>query len=335
MRARVRLSGTYYFLDAGGRPRKEIALGADYPAAVRKWAELTITGLAPRTTFKDVADRYQREILPGKAPRTQKDNLSELARLMSFFNDPPASLEDIEPQHIRQYLDWRGQSAKVRANREKALFSHIWNFAREVGITALPNPCRGVKGFTESGRDTYIDDEVFQAVYDAAPQRLRDALDLAYLTGQRPADVLKMSVTDIQGGMLAVQQGKTGAKLRLRLVDDAGQPNGLGALVERIASEKRGRVIADIALICGANGQRMTEAGLDNSFDRARLAAIAKHPKLANQIKGFQFRDLRAKAGTDKADSAGLVESQRQLGHASSKMTEHYVRKGNVVTPTR
>jgi integrase len=31
----------------------------------------------------------------------------------------------------------------------------------------------------------------------------------------------------------------------------------------------------------------------------------------------------------------GMREAQRQLGHASAKMTEHYVRKGNVVTPTR
>ena len=52
----------------------------------------------------------------------------------------------------------------------------------------------------------------------------------------------------------------------------------------------------------------------------------------------FQFRDLRAKAGTDKADSAGDIrQAQAQLGHASVVMTETYVRqrKGAKVTPTR
>ncbi|TYP80016.1 MULTISPECIES: tyrosine-type recombinase/integrase [Nitrosomonas] len=52
----------------------------------------------------------------------------------------------------------------------------------------------------------------------------------------------------------------------------------------------------------------------------------------------FQFRDLRAKAGTDKADSSGDIrQAQKQLGHKSVTMTEHYVRdrKGNKVTPTK
>ena len=53
---------------------------------------------------------------------------------------------------IREYLDIRGQTAKVRANREKALFSHIYNKVREWGYTALQNPCQGVKGFRETGR---------------------------------------------------------------------------------------------------------------------------------------------------------------------------------------
>ena len=79
----------------------------------------------------------------------------------------------------------------MRANREKALFSHIFNKAREWGYTAAPNPCAGVKGFTERGRDAYIEDVTYKAVWDAADWPTRDAMDLAYLTGQRPADVLK------------------------------------------------------------------------------------------------------------------------------------------------
>ncbi|MNL88919.1 Phage integrase family protein [compost metagenome] len=52
----------------------------------------------------------------------------------------------------------------------------------------------------------------------------------------------------------------------------------------------------------------------------------------------FQFRDLRAKAGTDTAESSGDIrQAQRQLGHKSIQMTEHYVRerKGDKVGPTR
>lgn len=339
MRARVQRSGrTFYYLDTGSKPRHEIPLGSDYTEAVQKWAELTVTGPAPAVTFHSVAARYEREIIPTKAQRTQKDNLSELQKLKQFFNDP--ALDDIEPVDVRQYLDWRGSTAKVRANREKALLSHIWNFARERGITALANPCKGVKGFEELGRDVFINDDVLEAVRASASSAVRDAMDLAYLTGQRPADTLRMRETDIRDGALTVRQGKTGKTVRIRLTDDAGIPNGLGRLISDITERKKGSAVRNLALIISQGGFALSTSGLDNGFERARVKAAAKADQegkadLAARIRGFQFRDLRAKAGTEKADSHGLVEARRQLGHSSVKMTEHYVRLGQIVTPTK
>lgn len=336
MRARVKPSGrTFYYLDTGGKPRREIPLGSDYIEAVKQWAQLTANAAAPMITFKDVADRYTKEVIPLKAPRTQKDNIKELENLMQFFNNPPIELDSMEPQHVRQYLDWRGKTAKTRANREKALLSHIFNFAREKGITANPNPCRGVQGFEEPGRDVYVEDDVFSLVYQAANQSLKDALDLAYLTGQRPADVLNMSVTHIKDNKLSVSQGKTKTKLRFNLVDEEGQTNALGALINQIAERKREKKISDVALVCGQSGMRLTASGLDNAFDRARAKAIKLNPEKAAAIKAFQFRDMRAKAGTDKAETQGLMQAQRQLGHKSIKTTEIYVRLGNIVSPTK
>lgn len=344
MRARRQKSGkVFYYLDTGGKPRREIPLGDDYVAAVGQWAKLTISDkpTAAVVMFNDAAERYQREALPLKARRTQKDNLSELAKLLEFFNDPPAPLDQIQPQHVRQYLDWRGATAKVRANREKALLSHLWNFAREKGLTNLPNPCRGVRGFTETGRaEIYIDDAVFEAVYTAASQSLKDAMDLAFLSGQRPADVLRMTAAHIKNDMIAVRQGKTGKTVRIKLNDATGKRNALGQLIDRIMEGKRTKKVSGIALICGQDGTRLSAFGLDSAFDRARIKAAktateAGKVELASLIKGFQFRDLRAKAGTDKADSDGILAARQQLGHASITMTEHYVRQGNIVTPTR
>jgi integrase len=340
LRSRTQRSGkTYYYLDTGEKPRREIPLGPDYVIAVTKWAELTKVGvqLAP-ATFKDVADLYLRKVVPTKAPRTQRDNVKEIANLLAFFNDPPIAFEGIEPQHVRQYLTWRGESAKVRANREKALLSHIWNMARDWGLTVLPNPCAGIKGFKETGRDIYVEDEVLQAVYAAASRPLQDALDLAYMTGQRPADVLKMSATHIRDGALRVGQGKTAKKLQIA-IEDSGQPNELGRKLAEIADRKsKGRVL-ELALVVNLRGSRMTAYALDSAFDAARTKAAATAKKagndaLAQDIKAFQFRDLRAKAGTDKAGTDGIQAAQRQLGHASIRMTEHYVRLGDKVTPT-
>lgn len=70
---------------------------------------------------------------------------------------------------------------------------------------------------------------------------------------------------------------------------------------------------------------------LREKFDLAREAAeVAKSE--------FQVRDLRAKAGTDKAESSGdILQARDQLGHRTVVMTEQYIRnrKGNKVSPTK
>lgn len=326
MRVRVRGAKTWYYYDTGGNPRKEIPLGNDYAIAVKKWAELQINAKPVHSniiTFRYVAERYISEVIPTKAPNTQRDNHKELIWLFKFFDNPPAPLEKIEPINIRQYLDWRG---KIRANREKALLSHIWNKAREWGYTSLTNPCAGIKGFKETGRkNIYIEDSMFAAVYQAGSQPLRDAMDLAYLTGQRPSDVLKMTEHDINDGAITVTQNKTKAKLRISIEGE------LAALIQRIITRKSGHKVRSLSLIVGDDGRKLSSCALRGHFDRARESAgIDKD--------AFQFRDLRAKAGTDKAESSGDIrQAQKQLGHTSVTMTETYIRerKGDKVTPTK
>ena len=63
----------------------------------------------------------------------------------------------------------------------------------------------------------------------------------------------------------------------------------------------------------------------------------AGEPEAAAAVKRFQFRDLRAKAGADKADATDMRKAQEQLGHENMKTTETYVRAraGAKVTPTK
>ena len=355
MRARERPYGIYYYYDAGGKPRKEIPLGTDYIEAVRQWAQLEkqnipAFGLA---TFIDAADRYITAVLTTKAKRTQEDNLKELAYLREFFGNPPAPLDQIQPIHVRQYMTWRVAKShamavdknqnriaknqpplpipenhgQVRANRDKSLLSHIFNHARECGLTAAPNPCNGIKGYKETGRDTYVEDDMYGRVYQSACEPLKESMDLAYLTGQRPADVLGYSLADIKDNALIVQQGKTGRKVRIEMVGK------LAELIERIKARRSTidkRKVVSLALIVNESGQALSACALRSRFDKARKSAGV--PK-----NEFQFRDLRAKAGTDKAESEDISAARKQLGHVSVKMTEHYVRnrKGDLVKPTK
>lgn len=136
--------------------------------------------------FSVVARRYVRKVYPTKSVQTRLDNDKELANLLKVFAHMP--IDAIAPMHIREYMDIRGQVAKVRANREKALFSHLVNKAREWGYTAPQNPCQGVKGFKETGRSRYITDAEFDQVKAQAHFTVVDVMALALLTGQRPAD---------------------------------------------------------------------------------------------------------------------------------------------------
>jgi integrase len=202
------------------------------------------------------------------------------------------------------------------ANREKALLSHVINMAREWGYTDAPNPCQGVKGFRESGRDRYVSDAEFQAVWDKADQTLRDAMDLALLTGQRPADVLKIKREDLSDGALWIMQNKTGTKRAIELTGE------LAKLIERINARPRERLSA--FLVQDDNGRPLGTFGLRSRFDKARSRAGVD----------FQFRDIRAKTASDTGD---LAHSQQLLGHKKRDMTEHYVREriGQRVMPLR
>lgn len=321
MRARKQRSGKiYYYYDTGEKPRREIPLGDDYVEAVRKWSELEVDAKPKHVefiTFRYAAEKYQKDALRDNKQKTRKEKLAQLAVLYKFFDDPPAPLDEIKPIHIRQYMDWRvkqaqdrlrklgkpvnGDEGKVAANRDKALISHIWNKAREWGLTDKPNPCLGIKGFKETGRDVYVYDELYQAVWNKADVPTREALDLAYLCGARPADVLKIDERDLREGFIEVKQNKTDAKQRIAI---EGQ---LKMLVDRIQARKRAidAKVISTRLLVNEDGQPLTYYALRSRFDKAReTAGIEKAT--------FQFRDLRAKAGTDKTDTTGDIREAQK-----------------------
>lgn len=312
---RFHKKGKVWYHVSGTLPRLWTKLSSDRAEALRLWAQREGVREDESTKlFSIVAKRYIREIFPSKSVQTRKDNDKEIANLLKVFALMP--IDAIAPMHVREYMDIRGQTAKVRANREKALLSHIFNKAREWGYTALQNPCQGVKGFKEVGRSRYITDAEFDQVKAQAHFTVVDAMDMALLTGQRPADVLKLKRTDIRDGALWIVQNKTGQRLGVEITGE------LAAVIARI-NERSSQAIGAY-LIQDENGQPLTQFALRSRFDKARTLAKVD----------FQFRDIRAKAATDTGD---LAHSQALLGHKNREMTEQYVkaRQGARVKPLK
>lgn len=342
-RKRKRAGGkTYTLYMYNGRDekgnRKEISLGTDLNEAKRKWAELDCSPVpVDAKLMGPLFDRYIRDILPKKAPSTQRENMLCFTQLRPVFDQAP--IDAITPAAIASYRDAR--SAPVRANREIALLSHVFNMAREWGVTNRENPCKGVRKNKETPRDFYAEEDVWQAVYFAGALDLRDAMDLAYLTGQRPADVLLMGENRIRNDELYVKQGKTSQVLRIRLtardpINGEGKRNQLGVLIDRLLSKphrpKHG------ALLCNESGIPLSAKMLRDRFEDAREKAAltaeeAEDRELATRIKKFQFRDIRSKAASE---IESLDDASKLLGHTDSAITKRvYRRAGELVKPTR
>lgn len=330
-------TGYYYNSRAPDGRRVEIPLGSDLTAAKRQWAELEAQGAAPSPaldparTVGALLDRYERDIICRKAPATQKANRRALGFLRKIFATAPIGA--VTPQHIAQYRDARRDTAPVAANRELSLFSHVFTKAREWGLLNGPNPCQGVERLPERPRDYYLDAGVWAALHAAAAPELQDAMDLAYLTGQRPADVLRMRLSDIQDGALEVRQAKTGHKLRI-LLDVQGQPTDLGRLIDRLRT--RPRAVGSFYLVAlPATGRPLTAVMLQRRMGQARAAAMAaaQDTALRDRIAQAQFRDIRPKAASE---IASLADAADLLGHTGPEITSRvYTRIGKTVKPTR
>ena len=303
-------SGSYYFVT---RDNRWLNLGRDLAMARRKWAELS--GEVPTGGMAALMDRYLLDVLPTKAERTQADNRKEMVNLRAVFG--AMEPRDVRPVHIAKYLDLRGKTAPVRANREKALLSHVFTLGMRWGIVDA-NPCRGVHRNTEGKRDRYITDDEFTAVWNKANPTVRCLMDVAYLTAQRIGDLITIRRQDVTDAGIAFKQAKTGKRLVVAMTP------ALKAVLDR-AGKLHPRV-ASMWVFSTRTGSPYTYDGVSSMFKRAVVQA---------GVPDFHFHDLRAKALTD-AKRAGQ-NAQALAGHSTEAMTAHYVkrREVEVVQPLR
>ncbi|MFA5922568.1 MAG: tyrosine-type recombinase/integrase [Methylococcaceae bacterium] len=296
--------------------RKWIRLGQNESEMYQALAKLKTTDVR-QGMMSEFIERYEKEIIPTKAPRTQIDNLSEIKNLKQAFGKMRP--EHIKPKHVYAYMDARGTKAKTRANREKSLLSSIFSYLIRWGVVE-DNPCKNVKGFQEKARNRYVEDWEYEAVLSLASPVLRAAMEIAATTGMRQGDILKLKYTDLTENGVPVTQNKTGKKQIFEWTP---------ALKAAIQSAKQHPRHADslIYIIANERGQQYTSEGFKCNWQRLMNKAL--ETGVINER--FTFHDLRAKAGSDAEDNA-----QKLLGHASATTTKRvYERKPSMVKPIR
>lgn len=299
--------GAYYYV---GQDHKWHWLGREEATALRRYAELV--EVISRPKMRDLFERYLRDVVPGKSPLTQRDNLREMGNLTAVFgNQYP---DEVKATDIYAYMDAR--NSKTRANRERALLSHVFTMAIRWGI-CTENPCRNTQAFEERPRDRYVTDEEYWKVHDAAPATVQRAMRIAVSTGLRLSDILALRSDQCRDDGLLVRPSKTRRK------------TGKGLLFRWTPElrdvldwpETRSRPDPPVYLLVSAHGTPYTRDGFQAAWQRLM------HEVFPEKADRFTFHDLRAKAGSDSDDG-------KLLGHADTRtLNRHYRRKPVAVNP--
>lgn len=245
--------------------------------------------------------------------------------------------------HVDQII---GKKAKTpaAANTYLKRLRTLINYSIALGWRQT-DPTKGLRKFSEGEYHTWTDDElaVFEAQWPLGT-RQRTAYALALCTGQRRADLCRMTWADIVDGRIFVVQGKTGTKLAIRIHEDLtkalkawprspitiitnswGKPftvesfgNVMGAAIRKAGLPKR----CVLHGLRKAAARRLAEADCTAS----QIAAITGHKSLS-EVERY----TKAASQSRMADAAILKLPNRSVGDVQNKhkkTTERVRRSG-------
>ena len=278
----------------------------------------------PVMYMSDLFDRYEREIIPTLAPRTQDDYKHHLKILREVFSAMVP--DDVKPKDVGAMI--AATQKKPTALKRAAVLSAVFGYAVGVWYVVDRNPCRDVKRHKSPPRSRYVTDAEYTAFYAMVPPRMKIAMDLALLTGQRQGDLLSLTWESVdtigqprEKWAVRFKQAKTGKRMRV-LVSPA---------LEEVLQRAR-KLVPQLPrkyVLRTRKGDRYTSDGFRSIWQRFMVKAVEK--KILKER--FTFHDLRAKM---VSDSATLEDAFALAGHTSMAMTRGvYDRGERAVKPLR
>lgn len=320
---RHRYGGYYYRVPAGEEHRwegkREYLLGRSLPEAHRTYA-LRQEHVGPVHTMAQICDRYVAEVLPLKAPASQKSNQYSLIRIRKAFADNP--VEAIRPQHIYQYRDHTGRTeSKKKANLDLEVLSHLFTKSIEWGARG-DHPMAGKKvvKYSLKARDRYVTDEELVAFAATLPAKWQLFISLALWTGRRKAELLALTRQDVlDQGLRFTNNKRAGDTFTLAWTDE------LSAIVKGVMQHRE--KVAAMHLFHTRDGKPyLAEDGTTSGFDSIWQRFMRKWGEAGNER--FTLHDIRAKRASD----LDLQQAQLLLRHTTANMTQKtYRRKAEVV----
>jgi site-specific recombinase XerD len=246
------------------------------------------------------------------APATQKNYRQAAWRMLHHFGH--FRNDDIEPTDCKQFLVWcEENTSALTGNRDKAFMSSVFEYAMGRGW-AVRNPWRGIRRNKEKGSQAYVEHDSLESALNRAPPWIYGLFGTGYLTGMRQTDLMLFTIGQIKAEHIEWTESKTKKKNSAPLTKTLRHCLNVALLHKDAAAqrhEKKGRhekaatVRALPHVFVTQRGLPWTVWGIQSALRRFKA--------------GFQFRQLRPKAQTDRPDA-------NILGHVG-QMRERYTRR--------
>jgi integrase len=269
---------------------------------------------ATAVTVNDILDRFQAEYIPNElSERTQRDYARHVRDLRRWFGTRVA--DEMKPRDFAEFMNVR--KGRIQRNKQLAVLSCA--FSQAVGVWYLidRNVCRDVKRHRSRPRDREVTDDEFDRFMAQVPPRMKLAMQLSVLTGQRQGDILSLQWDQVDklGLRIRFKQAKTGKRLAVRIT-----PRMRDLLTKCLDMAPDGPYV-----IRRRDGQRYTSDGFRAIWQRhQRRWAAAGNER-------FTYHDLRARAA---AKCKSVEEAMLLLGHQNISMTRRvYDRSERTVEP--
>jgi integrase len=237
-------------------------------------------------------------------------------------------IEAITTQHCAEYLDSIAEnSGPGAALNMRARLSDVFAFAITKGhLEAGRNPVTSTILAPYSPSRDRLSLDQFLAIREQASDWLRNAMNLALLTGQRISDVAAMKFGSVQQAHLYVEPIKMQGAVKLR-IDVKVRLEAVGMSIDDAIKMCRDRIVSSFMVHHQRGGgqrkpgDRVTASSIREAFNEARDAAgvkwaEGKTPPTFHEIRSLAERLYRKEYGREFA--------QALLGHKSENMTMKY-----------
>lgn len=312
----------YYFVDNTNKWHRLCSLAEGESKMLRELAKRKDAPLARPGSVRKLVQVWREKKLAKYAQSTKDDYELLLPKIELAFQDFDTA--EVHPADVQDFLDQWADKPR-QANKYRHVLSMMFKMACAPLRLRRDNPCDQVDTFETTKRTRYIEDSELLSIRHAANVGKHDrkvasgaiitcAIDLAYLTFQRQAEIRGLKWSDMDDEWIFFQPGKTrsstGARVKWR------RTAAINEVLERARTFGK---IKSLFVIHTLKGGGYTKSGLYTAWTRACERA---------KVLDAHFHDLRGKAQTD-AKEAGYTMQQIQDGatHASVTTTEGYIKR--------